>query len=83
MNTLHDLPNISNVIEGKLMEVGINTPQMLIDLGSQAAFERLKLKDSTACLSMLYALEGAIEGIRWHYLSPDKKQECKAFYKTL
>ncbi|MBX4260419.1 TfoX/Sxy family protein (plasmid) [Clostridium estertheticum] len=32
---------------------------------------------------MLYAIEGAIEGIRWHYLSDDIKQELKVFYKTL
>ncbi len=32
---------------------------------------------------MLYALEGAIEGIRWYSLSNDIKQELKEFYKTL
>lgn len=27
------------------------------------AFSRIKLKDNTACINMIYALEGAIEGI--------------------
>lgn len=83
MNTLHDLSNISKVIEGKLIEIGIDSPQLIKDIGSKEVFSRIKLKDSSACLNMLYAIEGAIEGIRWHYLSDDKKQELKTFYKTL
>jgi DNA transformation protein and related proteins len=83
MNTLHELPNISKVIEGKLMEAGVDTPQLLKDIGSKEAFSRIKLIDSTACINMLYALEGAIEGTRWHSLADNKKQELKVFYKTL
>ncbi|WP_088370663.1 TfoX/Sxy family DNA transformation protein [endosymbiont 'TC1' of Trimyema compressum] len=26
------------------------------------------------CLSNLFALEGAVENIRWHYLSSDRKK---------
>jgi len=83
MNSLHELPNISKVIEGKLIAVGIDTPQVLKDIGSKEAFSKIKLKDSTSCINMLYAIEGAVEGIRWHYLSDDIKQELKLFYKTL
>ncbi|CAH2715110.1 hypothetical protein BACCIP111895_02294 [Neobacillus rhizosphaerae] len=83
MNTLHELPNISKVIEGKLVEVGIDTPQLLKEIGSKEAFFRIKQKDSTSCVNMLCALEGAIQGIRWHFLPDDIKQELKAFYKTL
>jgi DNA transformation protein len=83
MNKLNELPNISKVIERKLIEVGIDTPQMLKDIGCKEAFTRIKLMDSTACVNMLYALEGAIDGIRWHYLSDDKKKELNLFYKSL
>ena len=83
MNALHELHNISKVIEEKLIEVDIDTPEELKAMGSKEAFIRIKLKDNSACVNMLFALEGAIEGIRWHYLSDDKKQELKVFYKTL
>lgn len=83
MNSLHELPNISKVIEEKLIDVGVYTPIVLEDIGSKEAFRRIKQRDSTACTNFLYALEGAIEGKRWHYLPDDKKQELKIFYKTL
>nr|WP_077366792.1 TfoX/Sxy family DNA transformation protein [Clostridium saccharoperbutylacetonicum] len=34
-------------------------------------------------MNFLYALEGGIEGKRWHYLPDDKKQDLKIVYKTL
>ena len=83
MATLYNLPNISKVIEGRLLEVNITSPQVLFQIGSKEAFSRIKEKDSTVCINMLYALEGAVEGIRWHYLSDNKKRELKEFYKTL
>lgn len=83
MYTLHKLPNISKVIEGKLIEVGIDTPQLLREIGSKEAFVRIKLIDDTSCANMLYALEGAIRGIRWHHLPDNVKQELIAFYKTI
>ncbi|MFD1174964.1 TfoX/Sxy family protein [Paenibacillus puldeungensis] len=79
---LHDLPNISKVIKSRLLKAGINTPSQLLAIGSQEAFLRLKLQDPSCCVNMLYALEGAIEGIRWHHLSDEKKRELKAFYKS-
>jgi DNA transformation protein len=56
---------------------------LLKEIGSKEAFFRIKQKDSTSCFNMLCALEGALQGIRWHFLSDDIKQELKAFYKTL
>jgi DNA transformation protein len=83
MSTLHEMPNIGPVVEGKLIEADIDTPEMLKKIGSEEAFCRIKLKDSGACLHMLYALEGAVEGIPYQYLPDDKKQELKIFYKSL
>ena len=31
---------------------------------------------------MLYALEGAIQGIRWHDLSKEKKDNLRDFYNS-
>jgi DNA transformation protein len=39
--------------------------------------------DKDACLSKLCALEGAVQGIRWHQLSADRKEELNRFIKTL
>lgn len=83
MGELSKLPNISTVVEGKLNEVGINTQEQLNEAGSKQAFLNLRKNDSGACLSMLCALEGAIQGIRWHSLSEEVKQELKKFHKSL
>lgn len=83
MGELSNLPNISKVLEGKLNEVGINTQEQLRIIGSRQAFISIKKNDSGACVNMLCALEGAIQGIRWHALSDKDKQNLKEFYKSL
>ena len=74
--------NIGKVLAEKLVEVGIDTPEKLKAEGSENTFIRLKMVDSGACLSMLCALEGAIQDIRWHNLDEVRKAELKAFLKT-
>lgn len=82
--SLTDLPNIGNTLAEKLIKSGINTAQELKDVGSQQAIVRIvTIEDSGACINMLYALEGAIQGIRWHGLSDDRKAELKEFYILL
>ena len=83
MGELSKLPNISGVIEKRLIDVGITTPQELFGVGSRDAFKRIRFRDSTACLPMLCALEGAIQGVRWHYLSDISKSDLRSFYKSL
>ena len=79
MQQLRDLPNIGKVVENKLREVGIETPEQLKAIGAEQTLIRLKTVDKGACLSMLCALEGAILGIRWHQLPKERKQELKEF----
>ncbi len=83
MGELSKLPNISKVIEEKLNDAGIETIAQLRELGSREAFVKIRLRDNTACVNMLCALEGAVQGIRWHQLSEQTKQELKEFHKTL
>jgi DNA transformation protein len=83
MKSLTDLPNIGNVLAGKLIEAGIKTPDDLFDLGAEEAFLRIKMVDGDACLSKLCALEGAVRGIRWHNLSADRKEELQRFIRIL
>lgn len=81
LNKLTCLPNIGKVVAEKLIQVGITTPQELIEAGTEQAFIRIQTIDPTACLSMLQGLEGAVQGIRWHHLPKERKAELKEFYK--
>jgi DNA transformation protein len=83
MGELSKLPNISTVIEEKLIDVGVSTRQELFDVGSKEAFMRIRSKDATACLNMLCAIEGAIQGVRWHNLPDIVKSDLRSFYKGL
>ena len=79
---LTEMPNIGKEVSKKLIAVGIDTPEKLIELGSKQAFIRLKTIDDTACFSMLQGLEGAIEGIRWHNLPEPVKKDLKQFFNS-
>lgn len=79
--TLTQLPNIGKVVVKKLIQVGITTPEELVAIGTEQAFIRLMTIDETACFSMLQALEGAIQGIRWHDLPKERKAELKDFFR--
>lgn len=81
MKALTEMPNVGKVLAQKLIEVDINTPNELISTGSENAFIRIRTVDPGACIDMLYALEGAIQGIRWHSLSPGRKEELTAFFR--
>lgn len=48
MNELRNLPNIGKVAEKNLIEAGIENPQKLTNLGSKAAFVRIKSSDPSA-----------------------------------
>ena len=78
---LTQLPNIGKVVAEKLFQVGITRPEELRALGSEQSFIRIQTIDETACLSMLQALEGAVQGIRWHDLPKERKEELKEFYR--
>lgn len=80
MGELSKLPNIGKVVEKQLNDVGINTVDELIDIGSKEAWLKIKEVDESACLNRLMALEGAIQNIRWHNLSEEDKKNLKEFY---
>ena len=84
MKSLAALPNISKVIAADLQKAGITTAEELKSVGSKEAFIRIRLcSDSDACLSKLCALEGAIQGVRWHGLSDETKADLKQFRQSL
>lgn len=81
MGELSTLPNIGSSIEEQLKQVGITTFEQLKEIGSTQAWLKIKAIDESACIHRLYALEGAIQGIRKTELAVEKKEELKEFYQ--
>ena len=77
---LSKLPNIGKDTEAKLIKVGIATAAELKEAGVEQAFLRLQASTG-ACLSLLYGLAGAVEGVKWNQHSPQRKQELQVFYQ--
>lgn len=82
MGELSKLPNIGKVVEKQLNDVGINTVDDLVNIGSKEAWLKIKEVDDSACLNRLMALEGAIQNIRWHNLSDEDKDNLRDFYNS-
>jgi len=76
---LSKLPNIGKTLAEKLNQAGIDSAEELRSLGSEKAFIHLKTIDCNACYNMICALEGAIQGIRWHKLDKERKKELLIF----
>ena len=80
MGELSNLPNIGKEVERQLNEAGIFTYEDLKTAGAQKAWLKIQAMDSSACIHRLYALEGAILGIKKGLLPQERKEELKAFY---
>ncbi len=81
MGELKSLPNIADKLESQLIELGIPTIDSLKETGSREAWLRIAAIDPSACYMRLCALEGAIQGVRWHHLDDGVKQQLKYFYQ--
>ena len=83
MTPLTESPNIGSTLADLLEEIGVTQQEELARMGSTEAILKLAAIDrNRVCLLMLYALEGAVQGIRWHGLSQVRKDELKDFYNT-
>jgi DNA transformation protein len=81
MGELAKIINIGKELEKQLKETDIKTFAELKEIGSREAWIKIRHIDSSACYNKLCALEGAIQGIRWHNLSDEIKRGLKEFYK--
>lgn len=77
MKELTDLPNIGRKASDRIKSIGINTPDDLKACSAVEAIIRLNDILGVGCYSMLYALEGAILGVRWHDLSKEHRKRIK------
>ena len=77
MDELTKLPNIGKVLARKLRQAGIASYDDLIDLGSVEAYLRVWDRQDVIGYNMLYAIEGAIQGVRWHDLPREHRERVK------
>ncbi|MFQ5942854.1 MAG: TfoX/Sxy family protein [Anaerolineales bacterium] len=80
MSELTDLPNIGEVLAEKLHAIGMERRDDLVASGSVEAVLEIEDPDQSACYNMLYALEGAIRGVRWHVISKEERRNLKEQY---
>ena len=83
MGELSKVINIGKIAEKQLNKAGVQTLAELKNMGSKKAWLKIRAVDSSACYSKLCALEGAIQGIRWHDLPDKYKNELKEFYNSI
>lgn len=83
MKELTELPNIGKELAKRLELAGIKSQEEFFKLGTEQIFIKLKTVFPAACHNQLYAIEGAMQGIRWHDLSRERKAELQEFMKTL
>ncbi len=83
MKNLINQPNLGKELVKQLTQIGITSIEELVNMGSENAFIKIKTIDKSACINRLYALEGAVQGIRWHSLSKQRKAELLEFFKLL
>jgi DNA transformation protein len=77
-DTLTDLPNIGSALAEKLALAGITSYNDLAALGSVDVMLKIRAGlDPGACYNMLYALEGAIRGVRWHTIPKQERDKLK------
>ena len=79
MAELASMMNIGKEMANKLTSIGIDSSEMLIEVGAKKAFLELKAAYPNVCLVHLYTLEGAIHNIEFNCLPEDKKKELKEF----
>lgn len=80
MGKFSDLPNIGKEVEKQLIEAGIENYEMLKTIGAKAAWLKIQEIDESACIHRLYALEGAILGVKKSLLPDERKADLKEFY---
>ena len=77
MTDLTRLPNIGKTLSAELNSIGVTTLEELSALGSVEATRRIAKTRSGACHSLLFALQGAIRGVRWHSLPKSERARLK------
>lgn len=83
MIELSRLPNVGKVLERLLVACDITTAEQLREVGTEEAFLRIRIQDPTACIRMLYGIQGAVDGVKDTSLAQNTKDRLKQFYQHL
>lgn len=82
--SLDQLPNIGKQLASELNLAGIHSDSLLKEMGTETVLVKLAtVAPGSMCINKVYAIEGAIQGIRWHHLDANRKAQLKDFFHTL
>ena len=77
------LPNLGPVSAGWLVAAGVTAPEQLRARGAVAVFHQVAMhRAGDVSLTLLYALEGAVRGVRWDRLPHDVRAALRAAADT-
>jgi DNA transformation protein len=71
--SLASLCNLGPKSAQALAKAGITLLEQLKELGSVAAYVKVKRVEPTASLNLLWALEGAISGLHWQVVAKEHR----------
>ncbi|KGT94220.1 competence protein TfoX [Erwinia typographi] len=77
---LKDLPNLSLKLEVQLRRVGISTVEMLKEQGAKRSWLKLQAKNKNMGITILFALQGAIQGLHCEALPVAIKEELRHWH---
>jgi DNA transformation protein len=77
MKDLTALPNIGETLAGELREAGVESYDDLADMGAVEATLQIARGGRKDCYNLLFALEGAIRGVRWHSIPKHERARLK------
>lgn len=78
VDALTDLLNLGPASARWLVAAGITSPAQLRRMGALAAFRRVAMSRSgEVSLNLLYALEGALRGVRWDRLPAGVRERLR------
>jgi DNA transformation protein len=80
VNDLTTLPNIGQKLATLLDTAGIDSPKELSAIGSVEAVLRITGHKPLTGYNMLYAIEGAIRGVRWHSIPKGDLRKLREEY---
>ncbi len=76
---LQELTNLGRISARQLADVGIASESALREVGAIAAFARLRHHFGRAInYNYLYALDGALKGVRWDVMSESEREMLRA-----
>jgi DNA transformation protein and related proteins len=80
---MRKLPNMTFQLEKLLREAGVSDPQSLRALGAPSAWYRLRSIRKDLSINVLFALEGAIQGIHAARISYERRQHLRKWAEML